>query len=251
MNPIKLIRLNLTIGLAIAWGIITLSESEIPMTAASVHPSINTDFIQVKYHHGEIIDFSGTGRPNEQTDGGSRGTCANSPDVTQQLTALVPQTMGLTVSEYPTFWVYIPDSPNYLQYGELVLQDEAAGIPIDRIRYSLTETPGIIAVRSPIKPKNALQVGKLYRWYFKVVCQGGNKIAVGGLVQRVSLDQSEQNYPSYLTHQIWHDALTYVGDRLLLDPDNRQLKNDWVELLGASGVGLQRLTDKPLVNCCN
>ena len=221
----KLIRLNLAIKLAISWSIITLYESAIPITIKSANQSIYPNYIELKYKNEENLDFSGTGRPNEQTDGGSRGACASSPDLSQQLTALVPQTMGLTVSEYPTFWIYIPDSPNYLQYGELVLQDEEAGIPIDRIRYSLTQTPGIIAVRSPTKPKNALQVGKLYRWYFKVVCQGGNKIAVGGLVQRVSLDQSEQNYPGYINNQIWHDALTSVGDQLLLDPNNRQLQN--------------------------
>lgn len=235
----KLIRLKLAFGLAIAWAIVMLSESAIPVT------------IKAESSHQEPIDFSGTGRPNEQTDGGSRGTCASSSDRDRELTALVPQTMGLTVSEYPTFWVYIPDSPNDLQYGELVLQDESAGIPIDRIRYSLTETPGIIAVRSPMKPENALQIGKVYRWYFKVACQGGNKIAVGGLAQRVKLDRTEQNYSGYLTHQIWHDALTTVGDRLLQDPNNAQLKNDWANLLGSSGVELSELADEPLVNCCN
>lgn len=199
----------------------------------------------------QVPDFSGTGRPNEQTDGGTRGNCQRGGNENKPIVALVPKTMALTVSEYPTFWVYIPDDPSNLKYGELVVQDEEAERPIYRIRYELENTPGIISVRSPSNPNYALELGKLYRWYFKVVCKGGNNLAVGGLVQRVTLDPSQQNYTGYLNNRIWHDALTELGDRRRNSPQDRQLKNDWETLLEAKGVGLERLVGESLVPCCN
>jgi hypothetical protein len=198
----------------------------------------------------QIVDFSGTGRPNEQTDGGSRGNCGGAIASNDQLTALIPQTMSLTVSAAPTFWVYIPDDSKNLEYGELILQDEIAERPIYRIRYQLENTPGVVRVNAPSDREYQLEPQKLYRWYFKVKCTGGNQVAVGGLIERVTLPPSAQNNRGYLDNKIWHEILTEVGNRLRLSPDNSVIREDWKLLLNAPGVNLNDLGDRPLVACC-
>ncbi|MBK4732303.1 DUF928 domain-containing protein [Oxynema sp. CENA135] len=198
----------------------------------------------------QIVDFSGTGRPNEQTDGGSRGNCGGAIASNHQLTALIPQTMSLTVSEAPTFWVYIPDDPKNLEYGELILQDEIAERPIYRIRYHLENTPGVVRLNAPSDREYQLEPQKLYRWYFKVKCTGGNQVAVGGLIERVTLPPSAQNNRGYLDNKIWHEILTEVGNRLRISPDNSVIREEWKLLLNAPGVDLKHIGDRPLVACC-
>lgn len=190
------------------------------------------------------IDFSSTGRPNEQTAAGSRGACEGIND--KELTALVPQNNGLTIAEYPTFWVYIPYESKNVRYAELVLQNEAEQKEIDRIPYELQETPGIVSVTIPPKPEYSLETSNIDRWYFRVVCNNENRYAVGGFIKQVMLDSAEHNYDSYLDNHIWYDALTDLAERLRDDPQDLKLKQDWNNLMTAKGVGLEELAEESM-----
>jgi hypothetical protein len=119
--------------------------------------------------------------------------------------------------------------------------------PIDRIRYALEKTPGIVSVSLPSTPQYSVKTGKIYRWYFRIVCNNGTNFAVGGLVQRVTLDSYEHNYSGYLTNRIWHDALTDLAERRRNAPQEPQLKKDWANLWKPRGSAWKGLLENPVL----
>ena len=100
--------------------------------------------------------FPDDGDPTGRRRGGTsrRGDC---PNLKTPLTALVPgeetnkkSFLGTTISEYPSFWVYIPELPSDIRSGEFVLQDQE-GNDIWRTPITLTGKPGAISVKLPTK----------------------------------------------------------------------------------------------------
>ncbi len=216
------------------------------------------------------IDFSDTGtfdENNQQTDTGSRGgVCSaqndeqnNSNEVNntidkqekEDLIALVPERGGFTVSEDPSFWVYIPDSSDVIRKAEFVLQVETTSGEYDikeiaRIDYNLKEIPGLIRITLPEEDKYKIKIGDfLYRWYFRIVCNNNNSKTVGGLLKRKdNNDFSQNNYDSYIENKIWYDALTDLAIRYGSNPEDEFLKNEWRLLLEGKSVNLKQLTEE-------
>ncbi|MGB5709869.1 MAG: DUF928 domain-containing protein, partial [Waterburya sp.] len=153
---------------------------------------------------------------------------------------------GLSIAEYPTFWIYIPYESKNVRYAELVLQNEAEQKEIDRIPYELQETPGIVSVTISPKPEYSLETSTIDRWYFRVVCNNENRYAVGGFIRRVTLDSVEHNYDSYLNNRIWYDALTDLAERRRLAPQDLKLQQDWNDLMTAKGIGLEELAEESM-----
>ena len=242
MSIKKLISPKNSLLLSLSWVIASLTSYPILVLAESPRLTINSNFDLAQSSRQSTLDFSSTGRPNRQTDAASRGNCDGIE--TTELTALVPKKEASTVSEYPNFWVYVPNHPKNIKYAELVLQDEAEQKTIDRTRYTLQSTPGIVSVTVPSKPQNSLKNGKVYNWSFRLVCNSGNSFVVGGLVKRVSLALAANDYQSYLKNKIWYDALTDLSERRRRNPQNPSLKKDWADLLQANGVGLEKFTQE-------
>ncbi|MGK7898734.1 MAG: DUF928 domain-containing protein [Xenococcus sp. (in: cyanobacteria)] len=220
-----------------AYSRLVFANSNIKSTYAELIEESSEDII--------FIDFSGDGRPNEQTDAASRGSCEGIHG--KELTALVPkkhQKEGSTISEYPTFWVYIPYESKNVRYAELVLQNEVEKIEIARIPYELKETPGIVSITIPPKPEYSLKTNTIDHWYFRVVCNNENRYAVGGFIKRVTVDSADYNYDSYLDNQIWYDALTDLAERLRLAPQDTNLQQEWHDLMKAKGVDLEQLAEE-------
>lgn len=201
-------------------------------------------------------DFSGDGRPGDRTGGGSRTPCprVNAPFTT----ALIPMNnLGKTVAERPTFWFYVPYSPQAAPAGEFVLQEED-GNEVYRTAFTLPETPGFVSFSTPLAVE-PLKVNKLYRWYFKLYCEvqkSSTPVFVEGWVQRVertpALERQLQAAKSredvvYAANGIWYDALNYLAQLRLKNPSNSMLANDWTNLLSAKGVGLTQFSPVPLV----
>ncbi|WP_190893716.1 DUF928 domain-containing protein [Nostoc linckia] len=226
------------------WVMAGLTSYPILVFAESPRLTINSNFRLVQSSRRQKLDFTSTGRPNRQTDAASRGNC-DGIEATE-LTALVPKNGGSTVSEYPTFWVYVPNLPKDIRYAELVLQNEAEQKTIERTRYTLQSTPGIVSVTVPSKPQNSLKQGKVYNWSFRMVCNDGNSFDVGGIVERINLGSANTNdYQSYLNNKIWYDALNNLAERRRRNPQDPTLKQEWADLLKANGVvGLERLAQE-------
>ena len=195
--------------------------------------------------------------------GASRGSCNHQQDK-KRLTALVPVTSksvwGLTVTEYPTFWFYIPDALTPESPIEFVLQDEE-----DNYVYKTTFTvsgmpPGIFSV--PLSSMKApLEIGKKYYWTFSIDCapqEPSNSIFVKGTVQRVAMNPTLMNQLKaatqrerialYAANGIWHETLTTLAELRRTEPGDAMLAATWENLL--QYVNLQDIAKEPIVQCC-
>lgn len=205
-----------------------------------------------------------TGRPR---GGASRGQC---PNVSQPLTALVPtvaqpnrpsrgsaQTVwGLTVAERPTFWFYVPYTLNPEVGLEFVLLDDNDNEIYKAELDATTPSPGIVSVTLPPSAK-ALDVGKMYHWYFMVYCAGENSVFTEGAVQRVApppalvhVDQltPREQAAAYADNGIWFDAMTVIATLHREHPNDGAIAADWAALLRSAN--LSDVARQPFVECC-
>lgn len=194
----------------------------------------------------ESLDFSGTGRPGQQTAGESRGSCSSG---IKPIEAILPQSnSGKTVSGHPRIWVYFPETAKITEV-EFVIQDESRQ-DFWRSRSTLNSPSEYQSFGLPTT-ENPLPVDRWYRWYVKLYC--GDEVAsvqyVQGWIRRVPLSaelhlalqqNQHQEHLAYGERHIWYDAI----DRLLVSYHNNPnltLEQDWRNLLGAKGVELNRL----------
>ncbi|MDF5740020.1 MAG: DUF928 domain-containing protein [Nostoc sp. S13] len=180
--------------------------------------------------------------------------------VNKQLNKSTPiDVWGLTTEEHPTFWFYVPYIKNFANLSaEFVLQDQEEN-DVYRHAIALRTTPGVIDVPLPstVAP---LQVGKIYRWYFKVYCYQQDQTIpptyVEGDIQRVILSSSEESQLAatdprekiaiYAALGIWYDSLTILAQIYKANPQDTSLAADWQSLL--QSINLGNIATAPLVN---
>lgn len=202
--------------------------------------------------------------PSSTAGGASRGGCIENTGV---LTSLMPKNnLGLTLTGYPTFFWYVPKSS--AEALEFKLLDGKNGQVIYQKTLPVPENSGIVSFTLPNNELSApLEVGKMYHWFFTMVCppnsdqelpdKSGNVI-VDGWVERTEFSPSlvnklENAAPSdrpalYAASGLWHDSLTTLVELLRQKPDDRNLKNQWKKLLDS--VGLNVIVEQPMLNCC-
>lgn len=214
-------------------------------------------------------DFPENGAPTGRRKGGtSRDGCTplNTP-----ITALVPgeeigdeskSFLTFTISEYPTFWFFVPELPKNAVLGEFLLQEEN-GKNIYKTSLSLPRKASIIGIKlPPHNSQSALKIEKNYQWYFKVFCgnpqQTSEYFYVNAWIQRVPLNSNlesqlkrtqSQEYTTYALNQIWQDALTNLATLHRSNPNSRIFTQDWTLLL--KDVGLAELATAPIVELEN
>ncbi|NJP22045.1 MAG: DUF928 domain-containing protein [Hydrococcus sp. CRU_1_1] len=212
---------------------------------------------------------SDVGAPTQRSHAGSRGCEMNDRSfLTNEekfLTALVPayQTTeddlvwGLTTSERPTFWFYVPYTLTP-KYGiEFVLKDDR-GNYVYKIKFPGSGTPpGIVSIRLP--PTVFLETNKDYTWYFLLYCGARSPDNyINGFIRRVERPNLEKQLLSatprervilYAEQGIWYDALSELAKSGRDRRDNDKLDLDWTSLL--ESVGLERLIGKPFSPCCS
>jgi len=184
-----------------------------------------------------------------------RGGCASSTQVS--LTALVPKNkIGRTVSDYPTFFFYLPQTEAEL--AEFLLEDES-GNQIYQQDLTIKNLSGVIGVSIPANTNvPPLEVGKKYTWKFTVVCDADDRSSdqlESGVVQRVELSadilsQLEKADPRqktliYAKNGIWQDALSNLAAARRANPNDPVLKTDWESLLDS--VTLGEIAKEPIV----
>lgn len=173
------------------------------------------------------------------------------------ITALVPNNkIGRTVSEYPVFFFYLPETD--AQQAEFVLQDENDNL-IYQTTLKINNAPGVTSVSMPDnKNVSALQVGQHYRWSISLICDTQDRstdIFAAGIVRRVELSadirsQLEKADPRqkaviYAQNGIWQDALSTLAAARRANPNDAELAADWKILLDS--VKLDKIAPEPIV----
>ncbi|MEG4486967.1 DUF928 domain-containing protein [Microcoleus sp. D2_18a_B4] len=184
-----------------------------------------------------------------------RGGCASISQL--GLTALVPTNKkGRTVSDYPTFFFYLPQTE--AESAEFILKDES-GKQIYKQDLTIRNLSGVIGVSIPANQNvPPLEVGKTYTWNFTVICDSLDRSADQielGTVRRVELSADirsklEQADPRqktviYAENGIWQDALSTLAAARRDQPNDTTFKADWESLLDS--VTLGEIAKEPIV----
>lgn len=198
------------------------------------------------------------GAPPRTADGGTRG-CGYQVGGVKGLTALTPaSSLALTVSDSPTFLWYVPQS----NAQKLEFKMVEAGKEENVIYQTSMPTPskaGIISVSLPAGAATSIQEGKMYHWYFSMVCDAsdptGNTV-VDGWVERTQPSQalidelkkatSRRELPAiYAKAGIWHEALATLVELRRNYPEDQTIASQWQEFL--TSVQLGEFYNEPLV----
>jgi hypothetical protein len=184
-----------------------------------------------------------------------RGGCATSTQLS--LTGLVPNNkIGRTVSDYPTFFVYLPQTEAEL--AEFILEDES-GDQIYQQDLTIKNLSGVIGVSIPANTNlPPLEVGKDYTWKFSVVCDPQDRSSdqlESGIVRRVELSANilrklktadpRQKTIIYAENGIWQNALGTLAAARRANPNDPDLAADWESLLDS--VRLGAIAKEPIV----
>ena len=217
----------------------------------------------------------GAPAPEGRPGAGSRGgrLC---PQVDKVLTPLVPvspktlrsrqastienpgseSNIGLTVAKHPIFWFYIPFPLTAQRPVVFVLEDDQGK---EFYQTTLTKpgiSSGVVGLKLP-PTAPPLEVNKTYRWYFYVYCtpeRTDEPAFAEGSVKRVPINSTltrqleqakpQQRFELYAKADLWHEAVTSLGELRLQNPDDATLKNEWTTLLEA--MNLDAIAKEPI-----
>ncbi|MEG4573844.1 DUF928 domain-containing protein [Microcoleus sp. N3A4] len=173
------------------------------------------------------------------------------------ITPLVPPTnIGLTLTESPTIFVYVPQTSAEVEFTLLTEKEDA-------VVYEKTfkvDKSGIIGVSIPATGDNnkSLEVGKRYVWSFSMVCDPEDRSAdsvVKGFVQRIEAQatlKSDLANPDpmtrlnvYAKNGIWYETLATLAQMRRQTPEDARLTAKWTQLLQSQG--LESVAAQPLV----
>lgn len=193
-----------------------------------------------------------------------RGSCASSPDVdARPLTLLVPpDTLGITLQEYPRFFVYVPPLPEEAKLEFAVteweyLNGEGDEEIRDREVYigqvSPPEEGGILPLQLPQEddegnPVTPLAVGKDYTWFVRILCNPEAPTSFGPDIWREAWVTRLAPTPEFaaeleeasLSQQVgllaetgvWYDALDRLAQlRSHSDEDESNVEQRWQQFL--------------------
>lgn len=205
-----------------------------------------------------------------QEGGGVRGPC---PNGSEQITAISPPSdAGLTASESPSFYLYVPATiqlPMEFKLSKYLLSDENAGMgeetegqeqELYKTRFTLTGEPGVIRVSLPANV-SPLEVGENYYWSFSLVCKENApeaNIIRGGWIKRSQLSDPLQQElaqtplekrPQFFAREaMWYDTVSSLAQLRHDNPTSEQLSEQWQDLL--SSVGLESIAQARFLECC-
>ena len=216
--------------------------------------------IPQRWEATEYQPQSGIGKPRRVAGAGTRSTCKLKDQ--PPLTALVPEnTLGVTVSNQPTFYVYVPArspqaSPLKVRF---LLQDKNEKLSIYETSFLTVGKPGIVAITLPNQAGLLpLEIGQDYTWSFSVNCStndfsSGN--TVNGVIRRVELNAKlneqlkqaslQKKVELYAAAGLWQDSLTTLMQLKAENPNNSEVNSVWAKLMNS--VGLEDMTQESLV----
>lgn len=186
--------------------------------------------------------------------------CAGySPEI--PLTALIPpSSRGISMADYPTLLVYIPDVALEGLEGKFILRNEQEEVIYSK-KIPLKVPDSIVSIAisdDPVLPP--LDIGKLYSWEFLIIFDQedwSDTTYVGGSIERIAPNSDLNNrlktaspeaQPAiYATNGIWYEAVSTLAQLRCSAPNDSTLASDWESLL--KQVGLPEISGKFLAQC--
>lgn len=195
-------------------------------------------------------------RPPNRDSRPIRGGCQSNQ---QQLSfrALVPSNKtGRTVSDYPTFFFYLPKTE--AESAEFTLLD-STGQQIYQQTLTVKNVSGVIGISIPANSNvPPLAAGKTYTWNFTLICNPADRsgdLPSIGKVERVELSadirrqleqaDAREKIFVYAKNGIWLDALSNLAAARRTLPTNEAIQADWESLLDS--VKLSEIAKEPIV----
>ncbi len=204
------------------------------------------------------------GLPGRREGAGTRGPAQACVAQKPTLTTILPETnLGLTTTDYPRLFVFMPQTS--AKTARLVLFASSEANPEDDVLYDTTLTiPPKASILSVQLPKDGtippLEIDKNYHWVVTLQCNPADPVTdiyVSGWVRRVALPanlntQLQATSPRdrlqlYTQNDVWLDAVATMSDLRCTDPTNPDLAANWQELL--QSVNLGHLAKQPLAQC--
>lgn len=169
----------------------------------------------------------GRGNPGDTDRAGTRssGACAKT---SLPLTPVLPSTdkgfSGYTLTGYPTFWFYMPDTTQTANSGRFSIEDEQ-GQSVWNVDFQMPDTPGFVKFALP-STEAPLDKNRLYRWHIVVFCNSQETSSSGmvfqtGIVRRIDnpvpetqIDEAtaEEKLSLYADRGIWYDATANLAE---------------------------------------
>ncbi|GBF78951.1 DUF928 domain-containing protein [Aphanothece sacrum] len=196
------------------------------------------------------------GAPKKTAGGGTRSddiSCITNQEGELPLVALMPNrdNQAKTATSTPTLYWYIPTTK--ATQGEFVIVDDN-NQEVYQTQFTLPNRPGIIKLE--ITNKASLKPGKTYTWSFMIICDSSYRNRdkyIEGAIEYVKLDpQLETQIKNtssslakaqlYAQSNLWNETL-----QAIIETRDKNLL-EWQELM--KSVGLEKLVDKPFIECC-
>lgn len=215
----------------------------------------------VEKNEDEDEDGNGDGRwgpphTGSQTTTGGRDYC---PEVDLGAIALIPDThWGMSTTQTPTIWFYLPYTSEPMAYGEFFLLDDQGFEQLEPISFTGSETAGWVSITMPeLNPP--LVEGTDYHWAIQIYCRPDqfSPLTLEGWLQVNSPSDSvtaalkEGTVPAYQVYWnegLWFDAVHELMQQRLTNPADTELTAQWLTLLKEGGVGTNLENDRLLLD---
>ena len=183
------------------------------------------------------------GAPQRRVGGSSRGIESALPRVI----LLVPDHVGLTVSENPPLYWYL-SKPTTVRV-EVTLIDDKGETPL--IEYAVTNAKGPAVHRIDLSAhKVALKPNVNYQWSISVVpnpSERSNDVMSGGALRRVAMPEGiaarraqltdkAQLARAYAAEGIWYDSIALYSELIEKNPGDKKLREARASLLEQVGL---------------
>ncbi|MBF2064092.1 MAG: DUF928 domain-containing protein [Calothrix sp. C42_A2020_038] len=199
--------------------------------------------------------------PRSSSGGASRSpvevvACSSARrNIDKPVTPVLPATsIGFTLTEYPTVFIYLPETN--AQKALFSIQDEDSN-SVYQTNITLPTSSGVMQVKLP-EEAPPLKAGKNYKWSLVIICTADlepDSPFVSGWIRRVERSDMMKNHNNQITlsyisklaeNGIWYDTLATLAQLRRLQPNNQALASSWQNLLNS--VGLDKIVNEPLIN---
>lgn len=234
--------------------VLAIISNVLLITASSTPVAAGFDLL------GRVQRFFGGSRPQGVPSGRTRGG-GSRPSLAcsyaePQLIEPSDKHYQTTISDRPTFWLYIQtlsetSRPTQLEAEISIFDENYRGLY--RRTFTLPRQSGIVNLQWPLAVP--LENNKVYKWRFSIICDPRNRIedvVSNGLIEKVLVSKSlsekiktansEDLVALYADEGLWIDMLTAFAFLGKTSPESEAFRSTWT--LIKKGTGLP--SDLPL-----